>query len=186
MKLSIVTVNYKSWQHLEIALSALRAGFPDHWEVIVVDNESNPAEFDAFARRFPWVTFTGNPHNGGFGYGCNIGVAKASGEQLLFMNPDVIAEPEAIQKLMRIKNQHGLGIVAPRQLSASGKTQKVFDDFPGLLNQSKTFKALLRTVLPSTFRDPRANCDEADPLRLGKRLRSAHRSRRLRHDRWLV
>jgi len=160
MKLSIVTVNYKSWGHLEAALSALQENFPEDWEIIVVDNESSPGEFDAFAARFPWAIFIANPDNSGFGCGCNIGVAKASGEQLLFMNPDVIATPTEIQKLMQIKEQHDIGIVAPKQVSAAGKAQKVFDDFPSLLNQSKTLKALLRFLLPWKFRNPRADYSE--------------------------
>jgi GT2 family glycosyltransferase len=72
------------------------------------------------------------------------------------MNPDVVAAPPDIQKLTQIKNQHDIGIVAPQQVSAAGKAQKVFDDFPSLLNQSKTLKALLRFLLPGKFRDPRA------------------------------
>lgn len=160
MKLSIITVNYKSWGHLEAALSALSADFPEDWEIMIVDNESDPTEFDAFAARFPWATFIANPDNSGFGHGCNIGVAKASGEQLLFMNPDVVAAPPDIQKLMQIKAQHDIGIVAPKQVSAAGKAQKVFDDFPSLLNQSKTLKALLRFLLPSKFRNPRAEYSE--------------------------
>jgi len=160
VKLSIITVNYKSWGHLEAALSALQDDFPEDWEIIVVDNESSPAEFDAFAARFPWATFIANPDNSGFGCGCNIGVAKASGEQVLFMNPDVIATAADIQKLMQIKEQHDIGIVAPKQVSAAGKAQKVFDDFPNLLNQSKTLKALLRFLMPWKFRDPRADYSE--------------------------
>lgn len=160
MKLSIITVNYKSWGHLEAALSALQDDFPEDWEIIVVDNESSPAEFDAFAARFPWATFIANPDNSGFGCGCNIAVAKASGERLLFMNPDVIATPADIQELMRIKEQHDIGIIAPKQVSAAGKAQKVFDDFPSLLNQSKTLKALLRFLMPWKFRNPRADYSE--------------------------
>ena len=160
MKLSIITVNYKSWGHLEAALSALQPGLPADWEIIVVDNDSIPTEFDAFAARFPWATFIANPDNSGFGHGCNIGVAKAGGEQLLFMNPDVVAGSAEIQKLMRIKEQHDVGIVAPRQVSAAGKAQKVFDDFPSLLNQSKTLKALMRFIHPARFRDPRAEYSE--------------------------
>lgn len=157
MKLSIITVNYRSWGHLEAALTALADDFPDDWEIIVVDNESNPADFDLFAARFPCASFIANPDNSGFGHGCNIGVARASGEQLLFMNPDVIATAEHIQKLMAIKAQHNIGIVAPKQVSAAGKAQKVFDDFPSLLNQSKTLKALLRFVFPSKYLNPRAH-----------------------------
>lgn len=157
MKLSIITVNYRSWGHLDAALTALADDFPDDWEIIVVDNESNPADFDLFAARFPWASFIANPDNSGFGHGCNIGVARASGEQLLFMNPDVIATAEHIQKLMAIKAQHNIGIVAPKQVSAAGRAQKVFDDFPSLLNQSKTLKALLRFVFPSKYLNPRAH-----------------------------
>jgi GT2 family glycosyltransferase len=73
------------------------------------------------------------------------------------MNPDVIATAEHIQKLMAIKAQHNIGIVAPKQVSAAGKAQKVFDDFPSLLNQSKTLKALLRFVFPSKYLNPRAH-----------------------------
>ena len=160
MKLSIITVNYRSWGHLEAALTALGDGFPDDWEIIVVDNESIPQDLQEFSARFPCATFVANPDNTGFGHGCNIGAAAASGDRLLFMNPDVIAKPHEIQRLMRIQDENGIGIIAPRQLSATGKTQKVFDDFPSLWNQSKTLKALLRIVLPSKFRDPRKEYDE--------------------------
>ena len=157
MKLSIVTVNYRSWSHLESALVALQEGFPGDWEVIAVDNESQPESFADFSARFPWVKFIANPVNSGFGAGCNIGVAAATGEQLLFMNPDVIASCESIQALIDIKKLHDIGIVAPKQVSGDGKPQKVFDDFPSVLNQSKTLKALLRVLIPSRFPDPRAD-----------------------------
>jgi GT2 family glycosyltransferase len=160
MKLSIITVNYRSWGHLESALVELRKDFPDDWEVIVVDNESDPESFDTFSARFPWVKFIANPMNSGFGFGCNIGVAAATGEQLLFMNPDVIASSESIQALIDVKKQHNIGIVAPQQVSSNGKPQKVFDDFPSLLNQSKTVKALLRLLLPSRFPNPRGDYTE--------------------------
>jgi GT2 family glycosyltransferase len=61
---------------------------------------------------------------------------------------------------MQIQAAHGIGIIAPKQLSASGKNQKVFDDFPNLWNQSKTIKALLRILLPSRFRDPRKQYEQ--------------------------
>ncbi len=160
MRLSIVTVNYKSWGHLESALEALAGDFPDDWEMIVVDNESAEDSLETFAARYPWVNFIANPDNSGFGHGCTIGVEQAAGAQLLFMNPDVIAKTSDIQSLIRIKEQHGVGIIAPRQVSANGKAQKVFDDFPSLLNQSKTLKALLRVLMPSKFPDPRAEYED--------------------------
>jgi GT2 family glycosyltransferase len=141
-------------------LTALGDGFPDDWEIIVVDNESIPQDLQEFSAGFPWATFVANPDNTGFGHGCNIGAAAASGDRLLFMNPDVIAKPQEIQRLMHIQDKQGIGIIAPRQLSATGRSQKVFDDFPSLWNQSKTLKALLRIVFPSRFRDPRKEYNE--------------------------
>ncbi|MCH7537851.1 MAG: glycosyltransferase family 2 protein [Proteobacteria bacterium] len=160
MKLSIITVNYRSWGHLEAALRALQADFPADWEIIVVDNESDSVALGNFSARFPWVTFVANSSNSGFAFACNLGAAKATGEQLLFMNPDVVAKKESLQKLLQIKEDHDdIAIAAPKQVSVAGKPQKVFDDFPSLLNQSKSLKALLRILLPSRFPNPRARYD---------------------------
>ena len=161
MKLSIITVNYKSWGHLENMLDGLLDGFPDDWEIIIVDNESVPAEFNRFSARFAGAKFIANPNNSGFGPGCNIGVNEARGEQLLFMNPDVVASVEDIRALMEIKAEHpDIGIIAPKQLTTAGTPQKVFDDWPGVLNQSKTLKALQRLMFPGSTLDPRADYAE--------------------------
>ena len=158
MKLSIITVNYRSWAHLQTALDTLQPDIPADWEVIVVDNESQAEPFHEFQSRYPWVTFIANPRNSGFGFGCNLGVSRASGAQLLFMNPDVIASCDSIQALMQEKANHpDAALLSPQQLDGSGRPQKVFDDFPSLLNQSKILKALLRVLFPSQFMDPRAD-----------------------------
>ena len=158
MKLSIIIVNYRSWGHLQKALDTLQPGFPQDWEIIVVDNESQPDAFNDFQERYPWVTFVANARNSGFGVGCNLGAARASGENLLFMNPDVIAMTKNIRILMQAKEDNReVQLIAPRQVDSHGRPQKVFDDFPNLLNQSKTLTGLLRLVWPSRFRDPRGD-----------------------------
>ena len=160
MKLSIIVVNYRSWGHLQTALDALQPDFPADWEIIVVDNESQAEPLHEFQARFHWVTFIAHALNSGFGFGCNLGASRASGEALLFMNPDVIASCDDIGSLMREKAAHpDVALISPQQLDLSGRPQKVFDDFPGLLNQSKILKALLRILRPSRFMDPRADYD---------------------------
>lgn len=156
MKLSIIIVNYKAWRHIQAALDELRDGFPDDWEIIIVDNESDAAELATYQGRYPWVTMIGNPRNSGFGTGCNIGVERASGEQLLFMNPDVIATVEEIRELIQQKAAHpDVGVLSPKQVGKDGKPQKVFDEFPGFLNQSKILKLLLRVLMPWRRPNPR-------------------------------
>lgn len=157
MKLSIIIVNYRSWGYLRKALETLQPDFPPDWEIIVVDNESRPETFNEFKAGFPWVTFVANERNTGFGFGCNLGAARATGEELLFMNPDVVADCGDIRALMQVKAQHpDVALLSPKQVDRTGRPQKVFDDFPNLLNQSKVLKSLLRLLRPSRFADPRA------------------------------
>ena len=155
MKLSIIIVNYRSWGHLEKALDTLQPGFPMDWEIIVVDNESETEAFEQFRHKYPWVSFIASKRNVGFGFGCNLGARPATGENLLFMNPDVVANSKNIRSLMRLKEQHpGVGLIAPRQVNELGRPQKVYDEFPDLHNQSKTVRALLRLFWPSKFAVP--------------------------------
>jgi len=153
VKLSIVIVNYRSWGYLQAALDMLQPDFPKDWEIIVVDNESQPEPFNEYKERYPWVTFIANARNSGFGFGCNLGAAQASGVNLLFMNPDVIANSRNIRSLMQVKEQHpDVALIAPRQVDRNGRPQKVYDDFPNLMNQSKILKALLGIRRPSQYR----------------------------------
>ena len=108
MDLSIIIVNYRSWGHLQTAFDALLPGFPfDEWEIIVVDNESDPDLFDEFRSRFDKITFIANPINSGFAFGANLGAAEARGEQLIFMNPDVIVDRSDVLALKDEKRRLG-------------------------------------------------------------------------------
>jgi GT2 family glycosyltransferase len=158
VKLSIIIVNYRAWHHIGRALDALAADFPPDWEVIIVDNESDPVEFAANRDRFPWVRMIANPKNSGFGHGCVIGVTQSTGEQLLFMNPDVVATVEDIRALIAEKADHpDVGIISPRQVGNDRRPQKVFDEFPGVFNQVKTLKSLMRLLAPKRQPDPHGN-----------------------------
>ena len=160
MKLSIIVVNYRSWGHLQVALETLHPDFPADWEIIVVDNESQAEPLREFQANFSWVTFIANASNSGFGFGCNLGTEEATGEQLLFMNPDVVATCAEIEALLQVKRDHpDVALLAPKQVSIAGRLQKVFDDFPSLLNQSKMLKAIFRVINPTRFKNPRTDYD---------------------------
>ena len=158
MKLSIIIVNYKAWGHLQTALDAIHPGFPSDWEIIIVDNDSEPVAFQEFQSSYQWVKLIAHEANSGFGFGCRIGAEVATGERLLFMNPDVIATVDEIRVLIEEKSKYpDVAILSPKQVGTDGRPQKVFDEFPSLMNQSKTLKALLRYVAPNRSPDPRAD-----------------------------
>jgi len=155
--LSIIIVNYRSWDCLEACLDRLveeSEGQP--WELIVADNDSADGRLAGFTARFPRVRFIQNPKNGGFAYGCNRGTALATGEVLLFLNPDVIAESGSIGILIETKRENpGISVFSARQVDAQGRTRKVFDMFPDKLTWFRSAKFLLRTVRPDRYPDPR-------------------------------
>jgi GT2 family glycosyltransferase len=152
VKLSIIIVNYHSWGHLQKALDTLQPGFPMDWEIIVIDNESEPESYDRFRHKYPWVNFVASNRNVGFGFGCNLGAKLASGDNLLFMNPDVVANSKNIHSLMRLKDKHpNVALIAPKQVNEYGRPQKVYDEFPDLHNQSKIVRGLLRLLWSSKF-----------------------------------
>jgi len=159
VNLSIIIVNYRSWGHLQTAFDALLPGFPfDEWEIIVVDNESDRELFDEFRSKYPEVSFTANPINSGFAFGTNLGAAEARGEQLIFMNPDVIVDCSDIVALMDEKKRLGdVALLTPRQVDSKGRTQKLYDAFPDLLNHFRTVKGLLRLLNPRKYPNPRAD-----------------------------
>ena len=163
MNLSIIIVNYRSWEHLRTAFDALLPGFPfDEWEIIVIDNASDPDLFNEFKSRFPQVRFTANPLNSGFSFGNNLGAAQATGEQLIFMNPDVIVDRGGVAALMAEKQRLGdVALLTPRQVDSKGKTQKLYDTFPDLLHHFRTAKSLMRLFKPDKYPDPRADIKTA-------------------------
>ena len=74
-------------------LPALVAQLGDGDELIVVDNESS--DFSAARARelAPAATVIESGANLGYGAGNNLGAAGASGELLVFLNPDAVAQP---------------------------------------------------------------------------------------------
>ncbi len=159
MDLSIIIVNYRSWGHLQTAFDALLPEFPfGEWQIIVVDNESDYELLNDFQSRFDEITFIANPINSGFAFGANLGAAEARGEHLIFMNPDVIVDRSDVIALMDEKRRLGdVALLTPRQVDSRGRTQKLYDAFPDLLNHFRSVKGLLRLLRPEKYPNPRAD-----------------------------
>ena len=86
MKISVIIVNHNAAEYVRRAIDSLPAACGDYeFESIVVDNSDVPEPIGEADR---WVSM----ENRGFGAGCNYGATLASGELLLFLNPD--GEPE--------------------------------------------------------------------------------------------
>src|SRR5918999_1502041 len=89
-------------------------------EVIVVDNASTDASVQV--ARAAGARVVELPRNVGFGRGCNAGVETASGEHVLFINPDVTLVFVAHDELDDLLARRPFGLAAVTILDATGGT----------------------------------------------------------------
>lgn len=119
---SIVIVTYNSAPHIVSCLRSLRQ---PGWERIVVDNGSRDESAER-ARAVPDTLVLANPENRGFAAAAQQGVRAARGELLLFLNPDVTAEPGALAALQAAVEPAGRAAAGGRLLNPDGTTQVGF------------------------------------------------------------
>jgi N-acetylglucosaminyl-diphospho-decaprenol L-rhamnosyltransferase len=120
--LTIIIVTYNAGVILYDCLRSLPAGVGDlSSEIIVIDNASQDGIVEQAAEQFPAVRLIMNPDNRGFAGGNNQGLAEATGEYLLLLNPDVVVEPDSL-KIMAdfLKEQPEIGVVGPHTVDRNG------------------------------------------------------------------
>jgi N-acetylglucosaminyl-diphospho-decaprenol L-rhamnosyltransferase len=102
------------------------------------------------------------PRNGGFAYGCNLGVARGGAPYVLFLNPDARIDAASLETMAAVlRADEGVGLVGPRILDDDGSLAYSLRRFPRL--RSTFAKALfLHRVWPlaswtdELVRDPAA------------------------------
>lgn len=113
---SIVIINWNCGDDLPTCLRALERQTDRGFEVIVVDNGSTDGSVDVVRRDYPWVTVIETGENLGFAEGCNVGIARASGEWIATLNPDTEPDPSWLAELRAIAKQGSsrLGMIQSR------------------------------------------------------------------------
>ena len=94
-------------------------------EVIVVDNNSSDNSIEYLAPSFPSVRFIASGENMGFAKGCNRGLAEASGQYILFLNPDTIIPEDCFQQCISFFESHpDAGALGIKMLDGRGRFLK--------------------------------------------------------------
>ncbi|MEU8352071.1 glycosyltransferase [Streptomyces sp. NPDC048845] len=110
MSLSVVIPHYRQLRCLDLTLGALadRSPDPGPFEVLVVDDDSGDGVAPVVARhrdRLP-VRLLRQPVNRGRAAARNRGAAEASGERLLFLDADSLADPALLAAHARFHRTH--------------------------------------------------------------------------------
>lgn len=122
MKSSIIILTYNSSRFIEGLLKSIK-DFAKDSEVLVVDNDSSD-ETVKLAKKFDFVKVLETGENLGFAKGINYSVKKASGDFLLFLNPDAVFKSGKIEDLISVFDDSSVGVAGGKLLSFEGKTEK--------------------------------------------------------------
>lgn len=120
----VIVVNYNAGELLQGCVrSALEAGAR---RVIVVDNNSSDGSVEALeaALASDQLTIIQNANNLGFSRGCNAGVRVSDAEALLFLNPDCVLAPDALERMFAVLDSgDGVGMVGGLLCNPDGSEQ---------------------------------------------------------------
>ena len=146
----VVVVAYNSRATLRACVEPL-ADLP--WVgVTVVDNASPDDSASAVARLS--VDVITAPRNGGFAYGCNLGLAGGSAEFVLFVNPDAQIDPGSVAALVdALRDDSRLAGVGPRTVDESGRLAFTQRRFPRLRSTFAQALFLHRVAPLATWSD---------------------------------
>ena len=134
--MSVLIVNWNTRDLLVDCLRSVGESSGDvPYEVIVFDNASSDGSVEAVRERYPDVKLIAGDRNLGFAAGNNRALAEASGEFVMFLNPDTVLPPGAVRKMADFLREHPeVGFVGPRLVGADGATQiSSFGIFPSPL-----------------------------------------------------
>lgn len=136
IQVSVIIVSCNSFPSLNDSLRALaKAVTGVSHELIVVDNASTDESVATVKEHFPQATIIEKRRNLGFAAACNLGAHKAGGEYLLFHNPDLELESDAIVRLLDAANGlERVGALAGRMRFPDSTFQPTCRRFPTLRN----------------------------------------------------
>jgi GT2 family glycosyltransferase len=148
MEVATIIVNYRT---AGATIGAVTAAFGEIENladsiIVVVDNDSGDGSFEQLKTAFAhdrWhgrVLVISSGHNGGFGYGVNVGVkhviaSRGQPRYFLVLNPDTTIDPGALGRLMAFMSAHpDAGLLGNVIRNAAGDKLRGFR-FPSLLGE---------------------------------------------------
>jgi GT2 family glycosyltransferase len=125
MQVSIIIINYNTFTLTGNCIrSVIEYTHGVDYEIILVDNASTECNPEAFLQEFPQIKLVKSFINGGFAYGNNIGIEKASGDYILLLNSDTILKEDSISKSLHYFRSHeNGGVLGCRMVFPDGKVQ---------------------------------------------------------------
>jgi GT2 family glycosyltransferase len=147
--LSILIVNWNTEVILKNCLTSIYDDSEsDHWQIVVVDNNSDDGSLTMLERDFPQVERVASRENTGFVQGNYLALERARGQYLLLLNTDTRVERGALGRLVEFMEAHPeAGAAGPKLLNRDGSLQLSCGISPSLATEF-TNKLLLHNLFP--------------------------------------
>lgn len=145
--LSIVIISYNTKNILLDCISSIKGsiyGVKLNTEIIVVDNFSTDGSAEALIKDYPSVILIKNKENLGFSKANNIGIKKARGRYILFLNSDTIVYKKTLETMVEFMDKNkDAGAATCKVLMPNGKLDDASHrGFPSPLNSLYYFSGL--------------------------------------------
>lgn len=152
MKLSVIIVSWNVRGLLRQCLQSLqRSSQALDLEIIVIDNNSADGSRVMVMSEFPQVRLIANDTNRGFAAANNQGLAQATGDYILMLNPDTEVKPSALTILTdQLAERPDVGLIAPALLNPDGSRQRSVRRNPNVADQTAVLLKMIN-VLPSVW-----------------------------------
>lgn len=128
---TIIVLSYNKFSETTGPCIRSLADDPDftRWEVVVVDNASDPATRSSLtdlARIYPRLRLILNDANLGFAGGMNLGMRQARGDVFILLNSDTIVPPGMVGRIASaVRRNAQVGLLGP-VTNAAGNEQGIF------------------------------------------------------------
>ncbi len=124
MDLSIIIVSYNTKEFVKKCIESIYETVNDvSFEVIIVDNASTDGtKEEAQNLKYPDYTYIQNSKNLGFSKANNIGIKKATGKYILFLNPDIELHSKTLDGMVKFMDEHkDAGAATCKLVTPNGK-----------------------------------------------------------------
>lgn len=105
VKISIQIVTWNSLKFLPDCLESIFQQTFKDFLVLIIDNASTDGTIEFVEKNYPKVRIIKNSKNLGFARAHNQGIITTQSDYILVMNPDVILEPDFLEKLIEVAEE---------------------------------------------------------------------------------
>lgn len=135
MLLSIIIINYNTFQLTCDCIHSIQDTTAIAYEIILIDNNSRERPAADFLTLFPALRLYALNENVGYGRANNLGMQNAKGKYVLLLNSDTLAKEQAIDETVNYLEQNPeVDILGCRVETNGGATQRTVYEYKGELS----------------------------------------------------